>query len=137
MAALSQTAANVLKTAGTSQSVGVSGGTITAGMPIYIDAADSNAIKACRANAAGTANCDGIALTGSSAGQPLVYCTIGNINLGATLAVGQTYCVSDAVAGEIVPHGDLASADYVTILGVASTTSNLILDILNSATAKA
>lgn len=137
MAALSITAASVLKTSGTSQTLAVSGGTITAGMPVYIDVADSNKLKACRANASGTANCDGIALTGSSAGQPITYCTTGNIDLGATLTVGETYCVSDAVAGQIVPHSDLGSADYVTILGVASTASNLILDILNSATAKA
>jgi hypothetical protein len=137
MAALTQTPGSVLKTAGTQQTLAVSGGTLTAGMPIYIDTSASNVIKACRANAAGTANCDGIALTGSSTGQPVTYASVGDIDLGATLTVGETYCVSDAAAGAIVPIGDLGSTDYVTILGVATTASNLKLDILNSGTAKA
>lgn len=136
MSALSQTAANVVTT-GTKKN-GVSGGTITAGMPVYRDAAASNVLKACRANAAGTASCDGIALTGSSATQPITYVESGaSVNLGATLVVGETYCVSDAVAGQIVPIGDLGTADYATILGVATSASLLKLSIINSATAKA
>lgn len=137
MSALSQTAGNVLKSSGTSKN-GTSGGTLTAGMPVYRDVSDSNKLKACRANVSGTANCDGILLCGGSSGQPITYVeSPGVVNLGATLAVGETYCVSDAAAGAIVPIGDLGSADYVTILGVATSTSLLKLDIINSATAKA
>ncbi len=135
MAALTQTAGNVI---GTSRKIGTSGDTITAGMPVYRDAADSNKLKRCRANAAGTASCNGIALTGSSSGQPIVYQEdAGNINLGATLTVGETYCVSDATAGAIVPVADLGTGDYITVLGVATSASNLKLDIINSATAHA
>ena len=137
MAALSQTAANVVSGSGTIRKLTVTaGGTITAGMPVYKDAADSNKYKAARANAAGTSTVAGIALTGSSNGQPLVIQTEGNINLGATLAVGETYYLSDAVAGQIVVYGDLGSTDYVVVLGVATTTSIMPLNIINSGVAK-
>ena len=105
-------------------------------MPVYADAADSNKLKPARANAAGTATVAGIALTGSSSGQPITYQSSGNINLGATLVVGEIYCLSDAVAGQNVPYGDLGAADYVTSLGIAISTSLLQLDINNSGIAK-
>lgn len=135
MSELVQTAGSVIGT-GTIKR-GTAGATITAGMPVYRDADDGRALKACQGDAAGTANCDGIALNGAADGQPLAYQTTGPINLGATLTVGETYVVSDATAGKIRPIGDLGTGDYVTIVGVATTTSNLALDIENSATAKA
>jgi hypothetical protein len=138
MAALTQTAANVVSGSGTvRKTTGVAGGTITAGMPVYKDLTDTSKLKAARANAAVTAVCAGIALTGSASGQPIVYQSTGNINLGATLAVGETYVVSDAVAGQIVPIGDLGSGDFVCILGVATSTSILALDIHVAGVAKA
>jgi len=136
MAAISQTPGSVLKGASASTNAGTAGGTLTAGMPIYIDTADSNKIKACKADAAGTANCDGIVLNGASTGQPCDYQSVGDINLGATLVVGQVHCVSAAAAGAIVPYSDLTTAGYVTVLGVATTAGNLKLSIINSATAK-
>lgn len=98
-------------------------------MPVYKDEADSNTYKACRANAAATAVCAGIALNSASDGQPLTIQTSGQINLGATLVLGETYSVSDAVAGEIIPNSDLGAADYVTNLGIAVTTALFELNI--------
>lgn len=137
MAALTQTAANVIPGADARKSTVVAGGTITAGMPVYKDGADSNKYKAGRANALGTSGVTGIALNGASNNQPLTIQTSGDINLGATLIVGETYCLSDAVAGQIVPIGDLGSADFPVILGIAETASNLILDIQTAGVAKA
>jgi len=138
MAALSQTAASVVPGSGTvRKETVVAGGTITAGMPVYKDLTDSNKYKAARANAAATAVVAGIALTGSSNGQPLVIQTAGNINLGATLAVGESYYLSDAVAGQIIPVADLGVGDYPTPLGVATSTSILALDIDIPGVAKA
>jgi Tfp pilus assembly protein FimT len=138
MAAISVTAANVLAATGARISHGTSGGTITAGMPVYRDVSDSNKLKACRANAVGTANCHGISLHAASAGQPLAYLPTGyNITIGGTVVVGEIYCVSDAVAGQIVPVSDLGSADYQTPLGVATTTAIIALNIINSGIAKA
>jgi hypothetical protein len=39
-------------------------------------------------------------------------------------------------AGGIAPYADLATGDFVTILGVATTVTNLKIGILYSATAK-
>jgi hypothetical protein len=138
MSALSQTAASVVTGTGTTHKTSVTaGGTLTAGMPVYKDLTDSNKHKAARANAAATAVVAGIALHGASSGQPLLIQNDGNINLGATLVLGETYCLSDAVAGQIVPIGDLGSSDYPTILGIAISTSILALDIQVGGVAKA
>jgi hypothetical protein len=48
----------------------------------------------------------------------------GDIDVGATLAVGETYIVS-RTAGAIAPIGDLLSSDYSTILGTATATNKL------------
>lgn len=138
MAALSQTAASVVEGAtGVRKSTGTAGGTITAGMPVYKDLTDSNKLKAARANAAATAVVAGIALNSASAGQPLVYQYEGKINLGATLVVGERYMLSDAVAGQIVPVGDLGTGDYTTEIGVADSASILDLGIDVGGVAKA
>lgn len=137
MSALSQTAANVLQASGSDRTV-ISGGTCTAGMPVYRDAADDNKYKPSRANALGTSPCDGIALNNASAGQPLTIATgDGDLNLGATMVVGMIYCVSDAVAGQIVPVTDLGSADFSVVIGVAETASNLKYGQLTAGVAKA
>lgn len=138
MAALSQTAANVVEGAsGVRKHTGVAGGTITAGMPVYKDLTDSNKLKAARANAAVTAVVAGIALTGSANGQPIVYQSAGKINLGATLVVGERYMLSDAVAGQIVPIGDLGVADFSTEIGSADSASICDLNIHVGGVAKA
>ena len=50
MAAISITAANVLKSSTGQVSVGTAGATITAGQSVYIDTSDSNKIKLADAN---------------------------------------------------------------------------------------
>ena len=133
MAELTITAANVIKGAGTTSRAGIAGATLTAGMPIYLDNTDEDLGKPCQANAEATASCDGICLNGASAGQPFDYLPSGDITLGTgVMTKGETYAVSDATAGKIRPVDELASGDYVTILGVAESTSVLALDIQNS-----
>ena len=75
-----------------------------------------------------------IALCGASAGQPVVVATsdTGGITIGGTTTVGTIYCVS-ATAGGICPWADLASTNYVTILGVGQT-GNKIVTISGGAT---
>jgi hypothetical protein len=138
MAAIAVTAANVIPAVSARISHGTAGGTITAGMPVYRDAADSNKLKACRANAAGTATCHGISLNGASNGQPIAYLPTGyNITIGGTVVVGETYFVSDAVAGQIIPAADIGAADYVTVLGVGISATVISLSIINSGVAHA
>ena len=52
------------------------------------------------------------------------------------MTAGAVYVVS-ANAGGIAPVADLGSGDYVTLLGIATSTTNLKLSISVSATAKA
>lgn len=134
MAAISPTAASVVKAAGSTTATGTAGETITAGMSLYLGA-DNKIYKAQCDGTANQAACIGIALTGSSLDQPITYLSSGGINLGATLTVGETYVVGTAFGG-INPIGDLVSTNYVTILGIATTASNLAVDIQVSATQK-
>jgi len=129
--ALSITAANVLKGTGNRVIAATAGGTVTQGMPVYKDAADANAIKACQATTLVKSECVGIALNAASDGQPIDYQTEGQINLGATLSKGEVYCVDDAVAGGIVLLADIetGATDYVTILGIAISSSLLEINI--------
>jgi len=126
MADLSQTAANVVADPGFTSQSGTFGGAIDAGMPVYVDTAD-NKLKSADNNASAlTATVLGLALNGGANGQPGVVITKGDINIGATLVVGETYVLS-ATAGKICPIGDLAAGNYVTVLGVAISTSKLRL----------
>lgn len=129
MADLTITAANVVKTSGV-VATGTSGATITAGMAIYVDSADAVQIASCVTSAI-TAAVGGIALNGASSGQPVEYLKTGGVmNLGATLAVGKPYVLS--TAGLIAPVDDLLSADYTTVIGVATTTALITLAITAS-----
>ena len=137
MADLTITAASVVKGAGARiDRNGYAGETITAGMPVYKAStgfwmkADSNSATALARTAIG------IALNGASQYQPIDVQTEGEINLGATLAVGTTYGVS-ATAGMICPDADIASTNFVTILGVAKTAAILSLKPIVSGIARA
>lgn len=129
MANLSQTAANVVPGAGAKiDRTRYSGATLTAGMPVYIDPADGLAKIADNNVSAAIANVYGIALNGASSGQPVDIATEGDVNLGATLAVGETYALS-ATAGAICPEADVVSTNFMTLLGVARTAALLQLKI--------
>ena len=112
---------------------GVAGAAITAGQPLYKDSTDGNALKPADADAAASARCVGIAVAGAADGQPVRYQRTGDVTLGAgaAMTVGTVYVVS-ATAGGIAPLADLASGDYVSILGVAISASVLRLNLLNS-----
>lgn len=134
MADLSITAASVANLSGKgAQANGTAGGTITAGMPLYKNA--SNALVAAANTSALLADVEGIALNGASTGQPVTYQTKGNINLGATLAVGKVYVLS--AAGLISPVDDVVATDFVTVLGVAVTAANMKIGIVSGGVAAA
>jgi hypothetical protein len=120
MADLSITAANVATVTGGSTSSGTAGVTITAGQLVYLDSVSST-IKLADANASITAaDCVGVALHGSLAGQPIVYQTGGDYTTGGTNTVGEVYVVS-ATAGGIAPRADLASGWYTKVWMIAKT----------------
>ena len=135
MADLSITAANVEAASTAVEYQGTAGATITAGGSVYEDSTDSNKLKLADADALATAAAKGIALHGASDGQPLRIITEGDLNPGATVAIGEIYCVSDT-AGGIKPVGDLVSTEYVTPLGIGTTTANIKVQIQVSGVAK-
>jgi NADPH-dependent curcumin reductase CurA len=118
MADLTQTAANVALGASTTPTRVVQFGVaVTQGNALYLSATDGKYYKA-DALTPGAQDAYGIvALPGSTPGQSL-------INLGATLAKGEVYAVS-ATAGAIAPIGDITSGQYVTVIGIATTTALL------------
>ena len=136
MADLTITVADVKKTDSTSIAEGIAGATITAGQPVYKDSTASNKLKPADADVLAAAAAVGIALHGASADQPLKYATSGNLTLSAVMTAGAVYVVS-TTAGGIAPVADLGSGDYVTLLGIATSTTNLKLSISVSASAKA
>lgn len=136
MADISVTAANVLKATGATVYNGTAGATVTAGQPVYQDSSDGYKFKPAQADTAAKAKAYGIALHAALDEQPLQVVTAGGLNIGATLTVGQVYVVSDAAAGGVAPYADLTTGDFVTILGVATTASNLAVDIQVSGIAK-
>ena len=128
MADLVITAANVALSSG-STGEATAAATITAGQALALDSS-GDAILASDATDAATAACVGIALHGASAGQPIKYANAGSINLGATLSLGKVYVLS--TSGGIAPVDDIASTEFITVLGVATTTALLKLSIIQS-----
>lgn len=131
MADLSQTAANVKTHATSKNAVDVvqAGEAISAGMPVY----KSSNNKWYKAQSDGTSLEAGsgglqIALTGAATDGYFVTQKSGDIDVGATLTVGETYIVSQT-AGGIAPVGDLATGDFSSFLGTATTAAKLSLSI--------
>ena len=116
------TPSGVAKTLG-SVARGTGGATITAGMAIYADAADSSQLKPGDCTVVATSQVVGIALHGSLDEQPVEYQTDGILEIGATLTEGEVYVLSEG--GAIAPHVDLASADEVVIMGVGTSLGDL------------
>lgn len=129
MADLSQTATSVFGYG--EQLPGTLGGSVTAGMPVRRQSGGTW-IASTNASAAGS-QVDGIALTGGASGQPFTYQKAGNINLGATLAAGVIYVLS--ASGAISAVNDVASGDYVTVLGIGISTSLMKMGIVVSGVA--
>jgi hypothetical protein len=143
MADLSVTAASVAIGASTTPTRVVQyGEAVTQGQPLYRNATDGKRYR-CDANdgvakaavaeialTPGAADAYGlVALPSSTPGQSLV-------NLGATLAVGTVYAVSANVGG-IAPIGDITSTQFVSVIGIATTTALLDFQPSISNTAKA
>lgn len=126
MADISITATSVVKGALTTLNEGIAGATITAGQPIYKDPSAGYVLKPGQATSSVAANVTGIALNGGAVGQTIKFATLGKYTPGGTFVVGQVYVVS-ATAGGIAPYADLVTGNYVTVLGIATTASELDL----------
>jgi hypothetical protein len=126
MADLSQTAANVkLMSASSRVGTGQAGEGITQGQPIYQLNTDGKWYRCDANDGVVKAACRAIALTPASTNGFIAFALPGaDVDVGATLTVGQTYVVS-ANIGAIAPISDLAAASWVTPLGVAVAATTL------------
>jgi hypothetical protein len=128
MADLTITAANVAVGSQTTRiSIVQVGEAVTQGQPIYPDSTTAKYLKA-DANVDAKIQVGGVALTAAASNGFVVMASSGSINLGATLTIGTIYVLSDT-AGGIMPSADLSAGDNVVILGTATTTALLNLDI--------
>lgn len=135
MADITITAANVQEGSSAVTESGTLGATATAGQVVYLDTsagtwklADNNSATAA-VRAPG-----GILLNGGSSGQPCKVLKKGLITIGATLTAGVAYYLSDTPGG-ICPVADLASGEYPTFLGIATSTAILNVNITSAGVA--
>lgn len=135
MADLTITAANVLAGSGSQIKHGRAGATITAGQTVYLDSADNEyKLADCDSATPGVRSPYGIALNGASDGQPLAVLAKGPCTIGATLTAGVAYYLS-ATPGGICPVADLSTGDYPTIVGIATSTTVIDVNFLESGAA--
>ena len=129
MADLSITASSVVAGSDATVIRVTAGAAITAGQVVYKDTTDSNKWKLADADSSvSTANVGGIALNGASDGQPLSVLTAGTLTINSAATVGTVYVLS-GTAGGIAPEADLASSDYVTVLGVGTLATTLKISL--------
>lgn len=141
MADLTITATDVVPSAGARIKTVTAGATVTRGMPVYKDTGDNNEYKPTDANGVAPANTiDGIALADADDGQSLPICQKDDaLAIGSTVGIGDVY-VASATPGGIAPVADAASGWFVTIVGVAVSTTELkvnFVDKLDAGAAKA
>lgn len=129
MADITITAANVKKTSSTSIEYGIAGATVTAGQPVYKEAATSTFKLSDNDSATAEVRAVyGVALNGAGADQPLAVAKGGNVAYGAIFTAGVDYYLS-GTAGGICPRADVVSTDDPVRIGIAASTSLLTIDI--------
>lgn len=135
MSDLSVTAASVVQGAGANvDRASNAGEAITAGQPVY-KATSGKWMKADNNSATVLARVPtGIALNGAALDQPLAVLKSGPVTIGATLTAGVAYYLS-GTAGGICPVADLTTGMYPCILGIATSTTVLDVDIQSSGVA--
>ncbi len=115
------------------------GEAVAIGDVVYLSSTDSKYYEA-DASTASEAEATHLVLSAADADGYAVMMKLNTsadlqVDLGATLTVGTTYVVS-ATAGKIAPESDLTTSDYITHLGVASTTALLDISLNVTGTVK-
>ena len=135
MADLTITAASVLAGAGAKTENGTLGAAATAGQVLYKAAADGKWYLADNnAASAEVRGPKGIALNGGAINQPVRVLLEGPVTIGATLTAGVAYYLSDTPGG-ICPVADLATGEYPSIVGIATSTTVLNVNFQSSGVA--
>lgn len=109
-------------------------GAIASGKVVYENGSGQTVVA--DHSAAASALAIGITFTKTSAsGEEQYYVKEGKMYIGAAaLTQGVAYYLG--TSGQIIPEADLGSGDYVTFLGIASSTSVLDIKIIQSGVAK-
>jgi hypothetical protein len=129
MADLVITATNVAMGSDANITTGKAGATVTAGQAVYKDPTTGKYLLSDANSATAAArNVDGIALNGGANNQPLTVQTSGPVTIGATVSVGVAYYLSNTPGG-ICPVADLASGSYPVLIGFATSSSVINVDI--------
>lgn len=129
MADLSITVANTVAGSGAKKVNGTAGATITAGQVVYLDSATNTyKLADCNSATAAVRSPAGIALHASLANQPLTICAAGPLTLGATMTAGVAYYLSGTLGGVRLVV-DNTTGDYPVLLGIATSTTVLNVDI--------
>ncbi len=129
MSDLSITATAVIPGANAVIDYGRAGTTIVPGDILYLEAA-TGTYKLADADSATQEIYEavGMALNGAGAGQVLAVLKSGEVTLGAVLTAGARYYLS-STPGKIEPEADLSTGEKINLLGLAKTSSILILRI--------
>jgi hypothetical protein len=135
MADLTITASDVKRKTGSQIRDGIAGEALSRGELVYEKASDKKLYKA-DASALATADAVGVAMDYADADDPISYHRRGKYAAGATVAVGTIYVVS-ATAGGIAPEADILSGEFLTILGIAVSTTEIEVDLDASGVAHA
>lgn len=127
MADITITASAVLAASTATVENGTAGASVTAGQTVYLSPTTGKYELADADGAADLRRPRGIALHAAASGQPLRIITAGDLTMDG-LTAGVVYFQSPNPGG-IAPRADVLTGDYVTVLGVAKSTTVLALDI--------
>ncbi len=129
MADLTITATSVLAGANAVRDSGNAGEVITAGQAVYRSSTTNKWMLADSDSATAEAKkLTGIALNGAALNPPLAVLKSGDITIGATLTAGTAYYLS-ATLGGICPVADVGEGEDVCLLGLAKSTTVLVVAI--------
>ena len=132
MAAYTITATEVTAGAGaTIFRTALAGVTITAGQALYLSAANTVSLAQADGTAAEAAAV-GIAMNGGAAGQPILFVANGLINLDTAALTGAALgdvVALGATAGGLYPNEDIATTEYVTIMGYIVTANPGVVNV--------
>lgn len=129
------TGANVLPGSSAKISNGTAGVALTAGQVVYLDDLE-NKYKLADNNSATVAARTpvGISLNSCGINQPVAVLEQGPITIGSTLVAGVAYYLSDFPGG-ICPVADLLAGEFPSIIGIATSTTVLKVNLQASGVA--
>lgn len=105
---------------------------VSAGQVGYVDLSNASKLNLADKNTEAAALAKGIFVNSAEANEDATLALNGALITvaSAVFTKGVIYCLGDS--GAIIPQADIASGDYVTILGVAESTTTLRVNIFAS-----